>query len=194
MIIGMDVSSYPEMKDKGYRYYDENGTEIDVLEYGKKKGFNYGRLRLWNAPQNIPESGGYCDLLQTIAMAKRLKKLDIPYLLDFHYSDFWADPGQQRKPKDWENLSFKELKEAVFSYTRDTLTALKEEDVLPDIVQIGNEIRSGLLFPDGELPDYTKMVQLVNAGIRGARAAAGKDEMQVMIHLDQGGRYFYLFL
>lgn len=61
MIIGMDVSSYPEMKDKGYRYYDENGTEIDVLEYGKKKGFNYGRLRLWNAPQNIPESGGYCD-------------------------------------------------------------------------------------------------------------------------------------
>ena len=86
MIIGMDVSSYPEMKDKGYRYYDENGTEIDVLEYGKKKGFNYGRLRLWNAPQNIPESGGYCDLLQTIAMAKRLKKLDIPYLLDFHYS------------------------------------------------------------------------------------------------------------
>ena len=157
MIIGMDVSSYPEMKDKGYRYYDENGTEIDVLEYGKKKGFNYGRLRLWNAPQNIPESGGYCDLLQTIAIAKRLKKLDIPYLLDFHYSDFWADPGQQRKPKDWENLSFKELKEAVFSYTRDTLTALKEEDVLPDIVQIGNEIRSGLLFPDGELPDYTKM-------------------------------------
>ena len=92
MIIGMDVSSYPEMKDKGYRYYDENGTEIDVLEYGKKKGFNYGRLRLWNAPQNIPESGGYCDLLQTIAMAKRLKKLDIPYLLDFHYSDWWADP------------------------------------------------------------------------------------------------------
>ena len=114
------------------------------------------------------------------------------FMLDFHYSDFWADPGQQRKPKDWENLSFKELKEAVFSYTRDTLTALKEEDVLPDIVQIGNEIRSGLLFPDGELPDYTKMVQLVNAGIRGARAAAGKDEMQVMIHLDQGGRYFYL--
>ena len=111
---------------------------------------------------------------------------------DSHYSDFWADPGQQRKPKDWDNLSFKELKEAVFSYTRDTLTALKEDDVLPDIVQIGNEIRSGLLFPDGELPDYTKMVQLVNAGIRGARAAAGKDEMQVMIHLDQGGRYFYL--
>lgn len=78
MIIGMDVSSYPEMKDKGYRYYDENGTEIDVLEYGKKKGFNYGRLRLWNAPQNIPESGGYCDLLQTIAMAKRLKSWTFP--------------------------------------------------------------------------------------------------------------------
>lgn len=67
MIIGMDVSSYPEMKDKGYRYYDENGTEIDVLEYGKKKGFNYGRLRLWNAPQI------YRNLADIVICCKRLQ-------------------------------------------------------------------------------------------------------------------------
>ena len=120
MIIGMDVSSYPEMKDKGYRYYDENGTEIDVLEYGKKKGFNYGRLRLWNAPQNIPESGGYCDLLQTIAMAKRLKKLDIPYLLDFHYSDWWADPEHQNIPKAWKDLSVDAMAQELFAFTEGT--------------------------------------------------------------------------
>jgi len=113
-------------------------------------------------------------------------------MLDFHYSDFWADPGHQDKPKAWEDLSFEELEQCMYSYTRETLLALQTEGVLPGIVQIGNEIRSGLLFPDGELPDYAHMVRLVNAGIAGARSVAGKEKMQVMIHLDQGGRYFYL--
>lgn len=189
---GMDLSFIPELEDAGVQVKDFDGTVMDPLDLVQKYGVNSVRLRIWNAPEHVRESGGYCSYAHTLAMAKRIRAHGMSFMLDFHYSDFWADPGQQRKPKDWENLSFKELKEAVFSYTRDTLTALKEEDVLPDIVQIGNEIRSGLLFPDGELPDYTKMVQLVNAGIRGARAAAGKDEMQVMIHLDQGGRYFYL--
>lgn len=189
---GMDLSFIPELEDAGVQVKDFDGTIMDPLDLVQKYGVNSVRLRIWNAPEHVRESGGYCSYAHTLAMAKRIRAHGMSFMLDFHYSDFWADPGQQRKPKDWENLSFKELKEAVFSYTRDTLTALKEEDVLPDIVQIGNEIRSGLLFPDGELPDYTKMVQLVNAGIRGARAAAGKDEMQVMIHLDQGGRYFYL--
>ena len=191
----MDISSYTALKKAGVKYYDFDGKETSLLKVLHDNGVNYIRIRIWNDPTNEKGEtygGGANDVAAGLEIAKEAAQYDMKLLLDFHYSDFWADPGQQRKPKDWENLSFKELKEAVFSYTRDTLTALKEEDVLPDIVQIGNEIRSGLLFPDGELPDYTKMVQLVNAGLRGARAAAGKDEMQVMIHLDQGGRYFYL--
>ena len=158
---GMDLSFIPELEDAGVQVKDFDGTVMDPLDLVQKYGVNSVRLRIWNAPEHVRESGGYCSYAHTLAMAKRIRAHGMSFMLDFHYSDFWADPGQQRKPKDWENLSFKELKEAVFSYTRDTLTALKEEDVLPDIVQIGNEIRSGLLFPDGELPDYTKMVQLV---------------------------------
>lgn len=189
---GMDISFLPELEDKGMKIKDFNGNEIDGFNLVKKYGVNAIRLRLWNNPENVEESKGYCNLADTIAMAKRIKAHQMSFMLDFHYSDYWADPGKQTKPKAWEKLDFLELKEAVFTYTRDTLTTLKEEGVLPEIVQIGNEIRSGLLFPEGELPDYTGMVELVNAGIQGARAIADSDTMKIMIHLDQGGRYFYI--
>lgn len=189
---GMDISFLPELEDKGMKIRDFDGNEIDGFELVKKYGVNAIRLRLWNHPENVEESKGYCNLADTIAMAKRIKAHQMSFMLNFHYSDFWADPGKQRKPKAWENLDFSELKEAVFTYTRDTLLTLKEEGVLPEIVQIGNEIRSGLLFPEGELPDYKGMVELVNAGIQGARAVADSDTMKIMIHLDQGGRYFYI--
>lgn len=189
---GMDISFLPEFEADGMQIKDFDGTVMDAFDLITKYGVNSVRLRLWNNPENVPESKGYCNLEQTIAMARRIKAHSLSFMLDFHYSDFWADPGKQTKPKAWEHLSFEELKEAVFSFTRDTLLTLKEKDILPEIVQIGNEIRSGLLFPEGELPDYEHMVELVNAGIRGAREAADADTMKVMIHLDQGGRYFYL--
>lgn len=189
---GMDISFLPELEDKGMKIKDFDGNEMDGFDLAKKYGVNAIRLRLWNNPENVEESNGYCNLSDTIAMAKRIKAHQMSFMLNFHYSDFWADPGKQRKPKDWEELEFLELKEAVFAYTRDTLLTLKEEGVLPEIVQIGNEIRSGLLFPEGELPNYKGMVELVNAGIQGARAVAVSDTMKIMIHLDQGGRYFYI--
>ncbi len=189
---GMDISFLPELEDKGMKIRDFDGKEIDAFDLAKKYGVNSIRLRLWNNPENVEESKGYCSLADTIAMAKRIKAHQMGFMLNFHYSDFWADPGKQRKPKAWEKLNVTELKEAVYTYTRDTLLTLKEEGVLPAIVQIGNEIRSGLLFPEGELPDYIGMVGLVNAGIQGARAVADSNTMKVMIHLDQGGRYFYI--
>ena len=189
---GMDLSFLPELEDKGMKIKDFDVNEIDGLDLVKKYGVNAIRLRLWNNPETVEESKGYCNLADTIAMAKRIKAHQMSFMLDFHYSDYWADPGKQTKPKAWEKLDFLELKEAVFTYTRDTLMTLKEEGVIPEIVQIGNEIRSGLLFPEGELPDYTGMVELVNAGIQGARAVADSDTMKIMIHLDQGGRYFYI--
>jgi len=189
---GMDISFLPEFLDEGMQLKDFDGTVMDPFDLIGTYGVNAIRLRIWNDPDNVPESKGYCSLSHTIGMAKKIKAHDMSFMLDFHYSDYWADPAQQNKPKAWAQLSFDELEEAVYSYTRDTLRSLEAEGVLPDIVQIGNEIRSGLLFPDGELPDYAHMVRLVNAGIRGARAVAEADKLQVMIHLDQGGRYFYL--
>lgn len=188
----MDISSLPELEERGVLFKDFDGSNMDPFDLMKKYGVNAVRLRLWNNPENVEEAKGYCDLEHTISMAKRIKEHDMSFMLDFHYSDFWADPGQQRKPKAWEKLNFDELKKAMYMFTRDTLLKLKENGVLPEIVQIGNEIRSGLLFPEGELPDYVHMVELVNAGISAARTVANADTMKVMIHLDQGGRYFYL--
>ena len=188
---GMDISFLQEYMEKGMKTYDLDGTQIDPLDLAKKHGVNAMRLRIWHTPENVPESGGYCSLERTIAMAKKIKQEGFDFLLDFHYSDWWADPGQQRKSKAWENLHGTELEEAVYTYTKKVLCALKEAGAMPDMVQIGNEIRSGLLFPDGELPDYASMVRLVNAGIRAAREIGG-EELLIMIHLDQGGRYFYL--
>lgn len=188
---GMDLSFVQQCREEGVIFRDFDGKPADPFALAKRYGVNSVRLRLWKNPENIPESGGYCSLEKTLEMAREIKKNDLDFLLDFHYSDYWADPGQQNKPKEWENLSFGELVEAVFCYTRDTLLTLKEAGAMPDIVQIGNEIRSGLLFPEGELPDYQGMVKLVNAGIRGARQAGGEN-LLIMIHLDQGGRYFYL--
>lgn len=189
---GMDISFVPQVEAAGTTARDFDKTPTDMLELAARYGVNAIRLRLWNEPENVPESGGYCNLRRTVEMARRIKAQGMSFLLDFHYSDFWADPGQQRKPKAWESLHGEALENAVYSFTKQTLETLKAEGVMPDMVQIGNEIRSGLLFPDGELPDYDGMVRLVNAGIRGARAVAGKEELQIMIHLDQGGRYLIL--
>lgn len=186
---GMDISFVPKNEAAGMVIRDFDGTPTDALVLAKKYGVNSIRLRLWNEPQNIPEAGGYCDLPYTIELAKRAKAQGMTFMLDFHYSDWWADPGQQRKPKAWEHLHGQELEDAVYTFTKETLEAMRAEGVLPEYVQIGNEIRSGLIFPDGEVPDYAGMVRLINAGIRGARAVADKEEMQLMIHLDQGGRY-----
>lgn len=189
---GMDISFLPQCLDEGMKVLDMDGKETDPFSLLKKYGVNAIRLRIWNNPENVKESKGYCSLDHTLQMARKIVENGMSFMLDFHYSDFWADPAQQRKPLAWENLSREQLEEAVYTYTKDTLLAFEDQGTLPDMVQIGNEIRSGLLFPEGELPDYEGMVRLVNAGIRGAREVAGSDRMQVMIHLDQGGRYDWL--
>lgn len=143
---GMDISFLQEYMEKGMKTYDLDGTPTDPLELAKKHGVNAMRLRIWHTPENVPESGGYCSLERTIAMAKKIKQEGFDFLLDFHYSDWWADPGKQRKPMAWENLHGTELEEAVYTYTKKVLCALKEAGAMPDMVQIGNEIRSGLLF------------------------------------------------
>ncbi|MCR5735482.1 MAG: glycosyl hydrolase 53 family protein [Lachnospiraceae bacterium] len=187
---GVDVSSIPEKEEKGLVFKDMDATARDPMDLLSKYGVNAVRLRIWNEPSNVPESGGYCDLERTIAMARRIKERDMHFLLDFHYSDHWADPGKQRKPAAWEDLDFDGLTQAVYDYTYNVLVRLSQNDALPDIVQIGNEVRSGILFPDGAVPDYKSLAILINAGIRAVRDIS--ESIEVMIHLDQGGRFFCL--
>ena len=187
---GVDISSLPEREERGCRFYDSEGNPVDPIDMLAENGVNSIRLRIWNEPSNQPESGGYCDLEHTLDMARRIKARGMHFVLDFHYSDYWADPGQQRKPEAWKDLSFKELVRAVYDYTTHVLIELSKADALPDMVQIGNEIRSGMLFPDGAVPDYHALAKLVNAGIRAVRDLSG--DIGVMIHLDQGGRFYYL--
>lgn len=187
---GVDISSVPELIDGGASFYDEEGHQLRIFDILKMNNINSVRLRIWNEPANVPESKGYCSLAHTMEMAHVIKNFGMHFVLDFHYSDYWADPGNQTKPKAWQDLSFDELKKAVYDFTYDVLYRLKLTGCAPDMVQIGNEIRSGMLFPDGAVPNFENLAQLVNEGIRATREVL--PEADVMIHLDQGGRFYYI--
>ena len=160
----------------------------DVLTILRRHGVNLIRLRLWNDPYS--ETGeaygaGTNDLLRTAALARRCKALGLDWLLDFHYSDFWADPGKQFLPKAWANYNTDQLEQAVYDFTYETLTALKAADLLPAIIAPGNELSNGLLWPFGKVPNWDGIARLVSAGIRAIREAA--PQSAVMLHLDNGG-------
>ncbi|MBO4912561.1 MAG: glycosyl hydrolase 53 family protein [Butyrivibrio sp.] len=185
-IKGMDVSTLLEEEACGARYFD-NGVEGDALEILKKYGTNYVRLRLWNDPydeQGRPYGAGTNDLEKTIILSKRAKSLGMGVLLDLHYSDFWADPGKQFVPKAWRDYSVKELENAVYEYTLHVMRSLKDADAFPTMVQIGNEITNGLLWPTGKKPNFDAIAMYVNAGIRGVREV--DKDVEIMIHLDEG--------
>lgn len=186
-IKGMDVSSLLEIERLGAKFYDKDGEERDLLSVLQEYGTNCIRLRLWNNPyskEKEPYGGGGNDLETTLQLARRARERGIGILLDFHYSDFWTDPGKQIKPKAWADFTGKRLEYAVYDYTRAILQEFQERDALPDMVQVGNELSNGLLWPDGKRPDYESIAMLVNAGIHAVRTI--KREIPIMIHLDSG--------
>lgn len=187
---GMDISSLPEYFACGEVFYDGQGNPMEPFTFLADHGVNSIRLRLWNEPERVPESGGWCGLADTVTMGRRIKAHGMHFVLDFHYSDYWADPERQQKPYAWKQLSFPELKQAVYDYTYEVLTTLRNAGCLPDMVQVGNEIRNGMLFPDGAVPNYDRLAALLNAGIRAVRDIS--PEITVMLHLDQGGRFCYI--
>ena len=183
-IRGGDLSFVPQIESLGGKYR-VNGIEKDVLDIMQENGMNYVRLRIWHTP-----TGGWCGLDQTAAYAVRVKAKGLKFLLDFHYSDWWADPGQQNKPAAWANASYAALKESVYSYTKFVISTLKQHNALPDMVQIGNEITPGMLWPDGRNNTslgWYQLGELVKEGIRGAKDAALDSTMKIMIHIDRGG-------
>jgi arabinogalactan endo-1,4-beta-galactosidase len=182
-IIGADVSYLKEAQDSG-TIFKENGQPMPVLEMLREHGYNWVRLRLFVEPTVRPNTLAY-----TIASAKMAKAQGFKILLDLHYSDNWADPGKQHTPEAWAKLSHAELVNQVFEYTRDTIAAFQRAGVLPDMVQIGNEITHGMLWPDGRLPNnWDNFCDLLKAGINGVDAGHGNTPRPlIMIHIDRGG-------
>ncbi len=186
-IKGMDISTLKEVEELGGRFYDK-GEEKDVLDILKSYDVNYVRLRLWNDPYSEdgkPYGAGTNDLPVTIELARRALAKGMGLLLDLHYSDFWADPGKQRVPKAWRGMDEAQLEQAVYDFTKETLEALKEADAYPTMIQVGNEVTNGLLWPYGKVPNYDNIARFISAGIRAVRAI--DKEMPIMIHLDNGG-------
>ncbi len=186
-IKGVDVSTLLEVERCGGRFFD-GGREGDALEILRANGANYVRLRLWNDPRDAAGrsyGAGVCDLAHTLALAKRAVSLGMRWLLDLHYSDFWADPGKQTVPKAWRGLDAAGLERAIEAYTREVLAACRDAGVMPDMVQVGNELTYGLLWPYGRTPEWENISRFLGAGVRAVRACA--PEALVMIHLDNGG-------
>lgn len=184
---GMDLSTLLELERCGATYYD-NGEEMDILDIMKRYDVDTIRLRVWNDPWS--ESGesygaGENDVPTTLAIAKRVTEAGFGVLLNFHYSDFWADPGKQFKPKAWASFGVEELEKAVYNFTLETMEKFLTENVNITMVQVGNELSNGLLWPEGKVPNYDNIAKFVNAGIRAVRKANA--EIPVMIHLDNGG-------
>lgn len=186
-IKGMDVSSLLEERAFGAKYFD-GGREDSALSILKAYGADSLRIRLWNdpySPSGKPYGAGTNDFDKLVLLAAEGKELGYSYLLDFHYSDFWTDPGKQFPPKAWKQYGVSGLEQAVFDFTRETLLKLKERDLLPDMVQVGNEVTNGLLWPHGAEGCHDNIARFLNAGIRAVREAS--PDSIVMLHLDCGG-------
>lgn len=187
---GMDISTIKEVESLGGKFYD-HGEERDVFDILKGYGTNAVRLRLWNDPyseEGTPYGAGTNDLPTTIELVKRAKTHNMDILLDFQYSDFWADPGKQRVPKAWRGMDAAGLERAVYDFTRETLLAMREAGVFPDLIQVGNELTNGMLWPEGKLQEcgnYDNLARFVSAGIRAVRSL--DQGLPIMIHLDNGG-------
>ena len=183
-IRGVDISSLPRVEDNGGVFYNAAGQQQDIFQILADHGINYVRLKLWHTPAN-----GYDNLEHVKAMATRIESAGMGFLLDFHYSDTWADPRHQSRPAAWQSLDYDRLRTEVYSYTRGVITELQDQGTAPDMVQIGNEITNGMLWNDGRLDgssdQFTRLAGLLKAAIDGVRDAGCS--AKIMLHLDRGG-------
>jgi arabinogalactan endo-1,4-beta-galactosidase len=194
---GADISALTVHEQRGATYRD-GGVTSDAIDILRDHGANWFRLRLFVNPNPAGDPFVANDLNYTIALAQRAKAAGAKVLLDFHYSDTWADPGKQFKPAAWNALSFDNLVSRVHDYTRDAVAAFHNAGVGPEMVQIGNEIANGFLWEDGRLwragvseaQEFDNLAELLTAGINGAKAGAGPGhEPLIMIHHDKGAQW-----
>jgi arabinogalactan endo-1,4-beta-galactosidase len=179
-ILGADISSLKKSEDLGGIYKYPDGTQADALQILSDYGLNYARLRVWVDPAD-----GYHDKDRILQMALRLKEYDIKLLVDFHYSDDWADPGKQIKPVAWKEYDFEQLKQALYYHTFDVCSSLVAQGTPPDMIQVGNEINAGMLWPDGDYNHFDNLAALLKEGHRAVKDCSSTTS--VMLHIAEGG-------
>jgi arabinogalactan endo-1,4-beta-galactosidase len=193
-IRGVDISNCYIIEQAGGVYYDDDGTPGDIITILADHGVNYVRLRLWHNHKLAYSPGPYNgdgdnDIVKTKAIARRAKQAGMKFLLNFHYSDNWADPGRQQIPDAWKNFTIDQIVQAVYDYTFDTIMELKAAGAEPDMVQIGNEITPGMLRTTsgsgGTITTDANLGRVLEQGILATRLAA--PNAQIMLHLDSGG-------
>jgi arabinogalactan endo-1,4-beta-galactosidase len=200
-MIGADITSVQAAEARGATYSD--GTKKDIFQLLKDHGFNYIRLRTFVDPKaadGYDQTNGYADLAHTITFGKRIKAAGLGFLLDFHYSDNWADPGKQCVPIAWQSYTtIAQLATAVHDYTKDAITQLIAGGARPDMVQIGNEITPGMLINvcdsggqptgnnqvTGSISNWTNLGTLLKAGVQGVKDV--DTGIKIMLHIDRGG-------
>lgn len=172
-IMGMDASCIPALEDSGVKYYDYDGKEKDVYEILSQNGINYIRVRIWNDPfdqDGKGYGGGNCDIENAVEIGKRATKYGMKLLVNFHYSDFWADPQKQMTPKAWVGMNIDEKTEALYGYTKACLEKLVEAGVDIGMVQVGNETNGAMCGESAAaLGGWKKITQLMSAGSRAVR-------------------------
>jgi len=195
-IAGADLSHLHFFEDRGVQYR-VNGQTQDALGILKDRGFNCVRLRLFTSSATQAATNPYNftnNLDYTLPLAVRVKSAGLKVLLDFHYSDSWADPGKQNKPATWAGLDFADLKSQIRSYTSNTIHLLTDAGARPDFVQVGNEITPGLLWSDGRVGgtydnavQWSQLAQLLTNAIQGVKDVPGNPHPKIIIHIDRGG-------
>lgn len=188
VVIGADISWVQQQEDDGIRF-KEDGKEKDIFQILSDNHFNWVRFRLFVNPEaeNGYSKDGYCDLDNTLKMARRAKASGMKFLLDFHYSDNWADPGKQYTPSAWEKIRGSGLEGQIYTYSKEVIERFIKEDVTPDMVQIGNEINHGMVWPQGKIEEsYIPFIVLLRCASAGVRAA--DPNIKIMVHIACGGQ------
>jgi arabinogalactan endo-1,4-beta-galactosidase len=177
---GADVSWLTEMEAAGKKFYNSTGVEKECMQLLKDLGVNSIRLRAWVNPAN-----GWNNTADVITKALRAKNLGMKIMIDFHYSDSWADPGKQTKPAAWATQDFTTLKQSMSDYSTTTLNTLKTNGIIPEWVQIGNETNDGMLWPEGKAStNMNNFAQLIKAGYAAVKAV--DPSIKVIVHVSNG--------
>ncbi len=177
---GADISWVTQMESSGVKFYDKTGAQQDLFALMKSLGMNSIRLRAWVNP-----SDGWCNTADLVAKAIRAKNAGMKIIIDFHYSDIWADPGHQTKPAAWVGLTFPNLVTTMHDYTVSVMNTLKTNGITPDWVQVGNETDDGMLWEDGRAStNMANFAALVEAGYQAVKSVSSTTK--VIVHVSNG--------
>ncbi len=191
-IRGVDISTVIAEEESGVIYRDWNGNPQDIFKTLRESGVNYIRVRIWNNPWDDSGNsfgGGHCDLETAVKIGQRAAKYDLPLLVDFHYSDFWADPNKQKAPRQWQDMEMPQKEEAVYKFTKASLKKLIKSGAIVGMIQVGNETTTGMA---GER-NWMNVCKLMNAGSKASREIS--KDIKVCVHFtnpEKAGEYEHI--